>query len=406
MVRMRLPLNIDDWADSAALPYTAVPWKLFWYDLKLFAANAWALPYIIWPIHSSQSTSSDELVGTLPNFEAITIHIGLCLAQSFFLLSIIPLLILPVLPFGAVVIYVLGFIIINQLLCNLLLNGQHATLESDVDLRQFPQAHPKEKWIFINGIAVGQTWLQSNINRIALSFGRPVTGVHNPTSGILFDLIQCLVERDLSYPTTDVRQGFATVEKALYEGHDKVIIILHSQGGIEGSLILDWLYASVPGIALEKIEVYTFGNAANHFNNPQRVAMVSSKEGNNLVDTDVIKHIEHYGNSEDFVARWGVLHYASISVCERMKNRYEGRVFERNGTGHLLNQHYLGTMFPLDLKRGWGVLEHNDFMDSPIVISSTITEQDLSMSSAQPDKKRVGQVSRLWTYRNSRSPED
>jgi len=365
--------------------------------MRLFAANAWALPYIIWPIHSSTSGSFDELAGTYAHFETIAIHVVLLLAQSFFLLSIIPLLILPVLPFGVVVVYVVAFVVLNQLLCNLLLNGPHATLQSNIDLSQFPQAHPKEKWIFINGIAVGETWLQSNINRIALSFGRPVTGVHNPTSGIIFDLIQCLIERDLSYPTNDVRQGFAMVKRSLYEGYDKVIVILHSQGGIEGSLILDWLYASVPGSALERIEVYTFGNAANHFNNPPRGDRASR----------VIKHIEHYANSEDFVARWGVLHYASLPLHNGVNNRYEGRVFMRKGTGHLLNQHYLGSMFPLDIKRGWGVLEHNEFMDSLIVRSDATTSNPRTSSSGiRPNGETVGQESRLWSYRNGRSPDE
>lgn len=294
---------------------------------------------------------------------------------------------------------------INQVLCRLV-NGDQPTLESNVDLSQFPQAHPREKWIFINGIAVGKAFLQGNVDRIALSFGRPVTGVHNATTGMLSDMIQCLVERALSYPANDVREGFAMVQKALCEDYDKVVIILHSQGGIDGSLMLDWLYASVPEAALGKIEVYTFGNAANHFNNPQRVVMVPSDGGEKLMDTRVIKHIEHYANSEDYVARLGVLHYASLPLHDSMNNKYEGRVFKRKGVGHLLNQHYLGTMFPLDVKRGWGVLEHNDFMDSTIVISDTITEQELPSPLAQPDTRTVGQVSRLWAYRNGRSPED
>jgi hypothetical protein len=36
-------------------------------------------------------------------------------------------------------------------------------------------------------------WLQSNIDRLSLTFGRRVYGIHNPTDGIIFDIIQCLV---------------------------------------------------------------------------------------------------------------------------------------------------------------------------------------------------------------------
>lgn len=35
----------------------------------------------------------------------------------------------------------------------------------------------------------------------------------------------------------------------------KVVFILHSQGGIEGGLILDWLFAEVSRTALEHLEV-------------------------------------------------------------------------------------------------------------------------------------------------------
>ena len=59
-------------------------------------------------------------------------------------------------------------------------------------------------------------------------------------------------------------------EKIYNPQYSKVIFVLHSQGGIEGSLILDWLLQELPQDLLSKLEVYTFGNAANHFNNPHR----------------------------------------------------------------------------------------------------------------------------------------
>jgi hypothetical protein len=44
----------------------------------------------------------------------------------------------------------------------------------------------------------------------------------------------------------------------------KIVFILHSQGGIEGGLILDWLFAECPRYQLRRMEIYTFGCAANH----------------------------------------------------------------------------------------------------------------------------------------------
>ena len=57
-----------------------------------------------------------------------------------------------------------------------------------------------------------------------------------------------------------------------------------------------------------------------------------------------IPHIEHYCNEYDMVSRWGALH----NVSQVLDNRYSGTVFVRVGaTGHMFNQHYLATMFPL-----------------------------------------------------------
>ena len=85
--------------------------------------------------------------------------------------------------------------------------------------------------------------------------------------------MECLVQRNLGYATTDVRVGYAIVKEKLYSPqYAKVVFILHSQGAIEGGMILDWLLQELPQDLTRKLEVYTFGNAANHFNNPHRSA--------------------------------------------------------------------------------------------------------------------------------------
>lgn len=80
-----------------------------------------------------------------------------------------------------------------------------------------------------------------------------------------------MIQRNLGYATTDVRVCYRIVKEKLYDPHySKVVFILHSQGGIEGGLVLDWLLQELPQDLLAKLEVYTFGCAANHFNNPHR----------------------------------------------------------------------------------------------------------------------------------------
>lgn len=140
--------------------------------------------------------------------------------------------------------------------------------------------------------------------------------------------------------------------------NSKVVLIVHSQGAIKGGMVIDWLLADLPEHKLSKLEVYTFGNAANHFNNPVRR---SADNGDELEDYDrVIPHIEHYANSGDFVARFGVLNYAKKEGHQK-ENRFVGQVFEREGRGHMLCQHYLDTMFVMEGDR---VADHNSFMDS------------------------------------------
>lgn len=86
--------------------------------------------------------------------------------------------------------------------------------------------------------------MQANLDRLSQTFRRPIIGVHNRTYGIIFDLIQCIVERNFCYATQDIRRSYAVIREKLMEpDYTKIVLILHSQGGIEGSLILDWLLA-------------------------------------------------------------------------------------------------------------------------------------------------------------------
>ena len=161
-----------------------------------------------------------------------------------------------------------------------------------------------------------ENWLQSNLTLLANAFQREVVGIHNPTKGLLFDLIECLIQRDLDYKIQDIRQGRMQLRKALSSTTTKkVVLILHFQGGIEGSSILDWLLADLSHEVVSKLEIFTFGNAARHFNNP---LLTLSKDDKDDGGKRVIRHIEHYANSEDFVANIGVL---NSTVPKRNRRR-------------------------------------------------------------------------------------
>jgi hypothetical protein len=168
------------------------------------------------------------------------------------------------------------------------------------------------------------------------------------------------------------------VKKALYKpGVKKVVLILHSQGGIEGGMIVDWLLNEVPQDLLQYLEIYTFGVIANHFNNPYRDVFLHSKLPNGLQNGEsprrshnrAISHVEHYANSNDFASRFGVLHFTRQQPENHLQNRFMGKVFINPRSGHQLNQHYLDSIFPLDpTNRFTRVPQEGDFMDLRVFI--------------------------------------
>ncbi|KAL8922147.1 MAG: hypothetical protein Q9208_005342 [Pyrenodesmia sp. 3 TL-2023] len=219
----------------------------------------------------------------------------------------------------------------------------------DKETLRLSQRHPAERWIYINGICTGSTGLQQNIDRLSLLFGRKVTGIHNESYGFISDLVECLLQRCLSYNTTDVRIACEVVRDQLVDPEvEKVVLIGYSQGGIITSMVVDYLLAELSGETMEKLEIYTFGSAASHFHNPPKHSTTllpcTTTTTTTKSSPNIIPHIEHYANEYDMVPRWGVL-YATNNLPT---NRYAGEVFVRTGSsGHMFVDHYLDPIFPL-----------------------------------------------------------
>ncbi|KAG6023911.1 hypothetical protein E4U41_001907 [Claviceps citrina] len=473
--------------------YTDFPLKLLLRDAYAFFVYCWAVPRVLSPLRPPGLNDLDELYPGPVNMFCAAVQAVLIVLQLLFLLSIPGAFVFPLwmCALGAG-----GFLLLNWSLCRLL-NARCLTYFSDDEYAPARPEHAHEQWVYINGIATGEYWIKANLNRLALTFGRPVMGIHNRTSGLLFDIIECLIQRNLTYATRDIRTCYKALRDILYDTKKtKVIFILHSQGGIEGGLVIDWLLQELPQDLLSKLEVYTFGNAANHFNNPfSRVASqalaalkpltaiktfysgpslslpivrrlrtgngagagqasLKTEPGKDRDDhhtsssasrTSVaakdrtISHIEHYAHTTDFVALWGVLHFATNKVASPQIPRFMGRLFSRSTGrgGHLLNQHYLGGMFPLkrDPQTGKfvGADEDNEFMEEVVKfghegyamaetrealeISYLATEGLRSGEASSPVEVyeaaarrlargdvKVKELSRLWRYRNGQSP--
>lgn len=145
---------------SCPIPYTANPLLLLLNDLILFVEITFTwpitagLPSIVLPIFPARSGPLDELAFTGANVWAGSLHVFLIIAQIAFLLSLVPLayLIFPAFYFLYVIVFVVG----NRYF-TALLNGprRRGLFRSNPECVRGQPAHEHERWVFINGVAVG-----------------------------------------------------------------------------------------------------------------------------------------------------------------------------------------------------------------------------------------------------------
>lgn len=195
---------------------------------------------------------------------------------------------------------------------------------------------------------------------------------------------------------------------------------------------------------MERLELYTFGNAANHFSDPP-IRTSNAPIGE---QKRVVKHIEHYANLGDYVSLFGILHFRPLPMRKGQKaiqggrlktqtsqnrgenangkaittttmtrevieNTYIGRLFVRKGSGHQMNGNYLDNFFAMNSELTH-VLEDNEFMDSELNeeifesydIASRASEKDVWECKDGGGKRQIKEVCRLWKYRNGMSPEN
>jgi len=405
------------------------PLRLIWIDILSVFQLLPLLPKIVLPLRPCLSGELDELSGTWPNIRDILLHTILIFTQLFLIFTL-PLMAIAywLVPGIVPLVFCISFSVCTVFIMRLLNGGPRTECLVGVPDGQPPVNDESELWFFINGVATGRNWLQSNLNLLASTFQREIVGIHNPTKGLLFDLVECLIQRDLDYKTQDIRQGRMQIRSALSSPTTKkLVLILHSQGGIEGSSILDWLLADLAPSLISKLEIFTFGNAARHFNNPLLTASQTSLPSPTQPTSQsgsecpveggrgqrVIQYIEHYANSQDFVANIGVLNFTSPQAQPYADgNAFAGSVFRREGSGHLLDMHYLDVMFR---REGGRVVEGNEFMDS-LVGDSNGRENGVNGATGVNGlhgngtngrkKMRLKDVSRLWLYRNGGKPKD
>ncbi|KAK2010226.1 hypothetical protein LZ32DRAFT_681653 [Colletotrichum eremochloae] len=381
---------------QAELPqyHTAPPWKLMWDDLLLFIRKFRLVPLIVLPLWYPRrrgadypnldtewvpsfmasttiiniveriqgvfqefvdpmypSGEMDELYPSVGNLICLTAHTVLIGTQLAFLMS------LPLLAFFPLQIflpYFIGFILINYMACVPLNAGCKGGVLKSRLFRGTEKEHDDELWLFVNGVSVGTHWLQGNLDRLSRTFHREIVGCHNETAGIVFDIIQCLIERCFYYGTSDTRACYAIIAAALADHKKKrVILILHSQGELWGvTYFVDKM------MELPRGDYEFFGR--------------------------VLKDRSHTPKRQ----------YSFQGTRFLLKDKW----------GHLLNQHYLDRILPLN--HTLTAVEEVDSHDGLKYRKYLDEKRTMGRLLSHEDHLKIRNESRLWQYINGRVPDD
>ncbi|KAL3456200.1 hypothetical protein BJX64DRAFT_281532 [Aspergillus heterothallicus] len=370
------------------------PFRWVWEDICSVLRLANLIPRIILPLGPFPSGKLDELYPSLPNLWALALQIFLVISQVLLIFSFpFALLAFWALPLVAHFAFYMAFAIVTSIIVRLLNGPPSGRSLIGVPTTRPPVNDESELWFFINGVATGYHWHQSNLDDLAEYFGREIVGIHNPTKGLILDLVECLIQRDLDYKTLAIRQGRAQLRGALAApATKKVVLIAHSQGGIIAASIIDWLFGELSHAQMQKLEVYTFGNAARQFCNPpmSEDARVNTQQPRRQGHGErVLRYIEHYANTKDFVANIGALQFTTPAAAYSSQSMFSGSLFVRQGSGHLFNMHYLDPMFG----------EGSAFMKSMVEVPEEGGAENIAL-------KPVGELSRLYQYKNGENPEE
>ena len=221
-----VPSQIDPLSMASVRALRQDPWRLFFQDAGVLIKMLQYLPWMFLPFKSRDDKAELSLSGE--NIMVLLLQALLFLYETFLLLLFFPaLLVLP----GGIFSIVAGISFIFILLITWPMEGPAIVLSTMDHLTQASaEGHKDERWIFINGTASSHTSLQSNVDRIAKTFGRAVVGIHNKTYGLIVDLIECLIQRVFGYYTRDVRVAYEQIQSLLRDPTvEKIVLIGHSQ---------------------------------------------------------------------------------------------------------------------------------------------------------------------------------
>lgn len=255
-------------------------------DISLTLSHLSTLPFVVFPLRSEPSVSSELDPGSYNNWGDI--------ANALFQI-LVPVTRESISP-GTLVV-----------------RSSRVTVEEH-----------SSRWFFINGVGTAPPVALVNAAEIARIFCRPVHLVHTPTWGLLRDVIDSFTARTLRKDGRLSRPAFYVIQEAL-ENHERVVLVCHSQGTIVASYIVRKLLRhSSTRHLVRKLELYCIGGVADSLH----VDDAMTREVGHPVP-----YVEHFANGRDYFAQIGILSHLDSTA---------GTVFcIPDRTGHLLNEHYL-----------------------------------------------------------------
>lgn len=180
-------------------------------------------------------------------------------------------------------------------------------------------------FIFINGVLGSEKQVLNSKLNLQNLLKKPINILFNSSHTLMSDLIESLIGKETEELTEVSSKTLEIIcNKLLDKNINKLIILAYSQGTIIIAKVLNILYKF--GLDkeeyLKKLEIYCFSNCSSKMN---------------YIKNDY-PYMEHFANDNDFIAKLGCNCPTEIANLISI----DGKIFiNKNGTGHLLNSHYL-----------------------------------------------------------------
>ncbi|KAF9199864.1 hypothetical protein BGZ59_003654, partial [Podila verticillata] len=212
--------------DPSALPDTDSPVHLAIHDAALLIQNALFLPLIVLPFSIFTHNPNHELY-LLSGSNIVSISRQVFL---FFYAFVLFALLGIVLFVGSFAFFPPQGFALGVFATLLVMIAWFVLTRSNRYTSTHGSEFNGESWLFVNGVITDRGWLELNCELLAKLFGRKIVGIHNRTFGPVFDLLECIIQRDFGYTTDDVRDLYAATKNELLDKKNKrVVLIAHSQ---------------------------------------------------------------------------------------------------------------------------------------------------------------------------------